>query len=92
MTKTKNTKKTTDDAVACCRQHDSDLNATLKAWAVESNMKEQEVSRRVLDALDKVGPGSTLVLSVSHHGQEPFWHLKCLSKPYTTILVSLQVR
>ena len=66
--------KTTDGAVACCRQYSdgqvncgSCLNAALKAWAVESNTNEQEVSRRVLDVLDEAGPAglriSTLVVS-----------------------------
>ena len=58
--------------VACCRQYSdtqanygSCLNAALKAWAIESKMKECEVSYRVLDALDtgKVLLASTLVLS-----------------------------
>lgn len=66
--------KTTDGAVACCRQYSDGqvncgtcLNAALKAWAVESNTNEQEVSRRVLDVLDEAGPAglhiSTLVVS-----------------------------
>ena len=37
------------------------LNVALKAWAVESNIKEQEVPRRLLDALDWVLLVSTLV-------------------------------
>jgi hypothetical protein len=63
-------RKTTYDVVACCRQYSdaqvnygSCLNAALKAWAIESRTKECEVSYRVLDALDKVLPASTLVLS-----------------------------
>ena len=39
----------------------SRLNVALKAWAVKSNIKEQEVPRRVLDALDWVLLVSTLV-------------------------------
>ena len=66
--------KTTDGAVACCRQYSdgqvncgSCLNTALKAWAVESSTNEQEVSRHVLDALDEAGPAglhiSTLIVS-----------------------------
>ena len=65
--------KTTDGAVACCRQYSDGqvncgpcLNSALKAWAVESNTNEQEVSRRVLDVLDEAGPAglhiSTLIV------------------------------
>ena len=66
--------KASDGTVACCRQYsegqvncDSCLNAARKAWAVGSNTKEQEMSRRILDVLDHAGPAgldiSTLIVS-----------------------------
>jgi hypothetical protein len=66
--------KTTEGTVACCRQFsdgqvncDSCLNAALKARALESNTTEQEMSRRIMNVLDKAGPAgldiSTLIVS-----------------------------
>lgn len=68
--------KTTDSTIACCRKYsdgqvncDSCLNTALKLWAIQSDEKEQEVSRRILDELDKAGPAgldiSTLIVSVA---------------------------
>jgi hypothetical protein len=66
--------KTTDGTVACCRKYsdgqvncDSCLNTALKAWVVQSDPKEQEVSCRILDVLDAAGPAgldiSTVIVS-----------------------------
>jgi hypothetical protein len=66
--------KTAEGTVACCRQYsdgqvncDSCLNAAFIAWALESNTKEQDISRRILNALDEAGPAgldvSTLIVS-----------------------------
>jgi hypothetical protein len=55
--------KTIEGTVACCRKYsdgqvncDACLDTALKAWVVQSDPKEQEVSRSILDVLDKAGP------------------------------------
>jgi hypothetical protein len=66
--------KTIEGAVACCRKYsdgqvncDPCLNTALKAWVVQSDPREQEMSRRVLAVLDEAGPAglhiSTLLVS-----------------------------
>jgi hypothetical protein len=70
--------KTTEGKVACCRKYsdgqvncDSCLNTALKAWVVQSEPKEQEVSRHILDVLDEAGPAgldiSTLIVSALYN-------------------------
>jgi hypothetical protein len=67
--------KTIEDVAACCRKYsdgqvncDLCLNTALTTWVVQSGPKEQEVSRRVLAALDEAGTAglhiSTLIVSV----------------------------
>jgi hypothetical protein len=62
-------------AVACCRKYsdgqvncDVCLETALKAWVVQSDPKEQDVSRRVLAVLDEAGPAGlhigTLIVSL----------------------------
>ncbi|KAI0308044.1 hypothetical protein B0F90DRAFT_1664967 [Multifurca ochricompacta] len=55
--------KTADGTVACCRKYsdglvncESCLDTALRAWAAESDAKEQEILRRVLDILEGAGP------------------------------------
>jgi transcription factor C subunit 3 len=70
--------KTTEGTVACCRKYsdgqvncDSCLNTALRAWVVQSDPKEQEVYRSILDVLDEAGHAgldtSTLIVSAFYN-------------------------
>jgi hypothetical protein len=54
---------TAEGTLACCRTTsdgqvncDSCLNTALHVWTLQSDTKEQEISRRVLDVLEEAGP------------------------------------
>ncbi len=70
--------KTINGTSACCRKYsdgqvdcDSCLNTALKASFVQSDPKEQEVSRHVLAVVDKAGPAginiTTLIVSALYN-------------------------